>query len=24
VRDLRLDQFDGVKYAPIGPAMEMK
>lgn len=24
VRDLRLDQFDGVKYTPIGPAMEMK
>ncbi|MFO1167427.1 MAG: ABC transporter substrate-binding protein [Rhodoblastus sp.] len=24
VRDLRLDQFDGVKYVPIGPAMEMK
>ena len=24
VRDLRLDQFDGEKYTPIGPAMEMK
>lgn len=24
VRDLRLDQFDGEKYVPIGPAMEMK
>jgi len=24
VRDLRLDQFDGVKYMPIGPAIEMK
>ena len=24
VRDLRLDQFDGQKYTPIGPAMEMK
>ena len=24
VRDLRLDQFDGEKYTPIGPALEMK